>query len=194
MLPQQLPYTWSGFVWVHVVIINCHVANSCVESLPIFIVLFKSADKTQRQTGQLQAHSHAVSILASVLVTTPPPPRRQHVRAARPRLVHLLQPEYIMHLIGVLQLRGREGAGGGTELLKNHFSPFSPLLALIGARVKKTLAEALFTVKTLFSVSKDNSIQFSSCPWKKWKGLWAQRKPLPDQQFSYGRNIIKLAW
>lgn len=79
VLPQQLPYTWSGFVWIHVVIINCHVANSCVESLPIFIVLFKSADKTQRQTGQLQAHSHAVSILASQLSalvpTLPPPPR-----------------------------------------------------------------------------------------------------------------------
>lgn len=120
VLPQQLPYTWSGFVWIHVVIINCHVANSCVESLPIFIVLFKSADKTQRQTGQLQAHSHAVSILASRL-SCPPfrlPPARQHVKAARPRLVHLLQPEYIMHLIGVLQLRGREGVGGGTELLK----------------------------------------------------------------------------
>lgn len=64
VLPQQLPYTWSGFVWVHVVIINCHVANRCVESLPIFIVLFKSADKTQRETGQLQARSRAVSILA----------------------------------------------------------------------------------------------------------------------------------
>lgn len=71
VLPPQLPYTWSGFVWVHIVIINCHVANSCVESLPIFIVLFKSADKTQRQTGQLQAHSHAVSILAS-LFSCPP--------------------------------------------------------------------------------------------------------------------------
>jgi len=76
VLPQQLPYTWSGFVWVYVVIINCHVANSCVESLPIFIVLFKSADKTQRQTGQLQAHSHAVSILASLFSCPPlnPPP------------------------------------------------------------------------------------------------------------------------
>lgn len=114
MLPRQLPYTWSGFVWVHVVIINCHVANSCVESLPIFIVLFKSADETQRQTGQLQARSRAVSILASLT----PPHKRQHVRAAKPRLVHLLQPEYIMHLIGVLQLREREGVGGGTELLQ----------------------------------------------------------------------------
>lgn len=74
VLHQQLPYTWSGSVWVHVVIINCHVANSRVESLPIFIVLFKSADKTQRQTGQLQAHSHAVSILDHVLVPTPQPP------------------------------------------------------------------------------------------------------------------------
>lgn len=46
------------------------------------------------------------------------PPEHQHVRAARPRWVHLLQPEYIMHLIGVLQLREREGVGGGTELLK----------------------------------------------------------------------------
>lgn len=71
VLPRQLPYTWSGFVWVHVVIINCHVANSCVESLPIFIVLFKPADKTQRQTGQLQAHSYAVSVLAS-LFSCPP--------------------------------------------------------------------------------------------------------------------------
>lgn len=184
VLPQQLPYTWSGFVWVHVVIINCHVANSCVESLPIFIVLLKSADKTQRQTGQLHTHSQAVSILAFLCPL--PTPQRQHVRAARPRLVHLLQPEYITHLIGVLQLRGRQGAGGGTELLKNHFSPFSPLSVLIGARVKKTLAEALFTVKTLFSVSKDNSIQFNSCPWKNWKGLLAQRKLLPDQQFFYG--------
>lgn len=121
VLPRQLPDTWSGFVWVHVVIINCHVANSRVEGLPILIVLFKSADKTQRQTGQLQAHSHAVSVLApSVLMPPPPslPPRRQRVRAARARLVHLLQPEYIMHLIGVLQLRGGEGPGGGTELLQ----------------------------------------------------------------------------
>lgn len=120
VLPQQLPYTWSGFVWVHVVIINCHVANGCVERLPIFIVLFKSADKTQRQAGQLQAHSHAVSILAPLFSCplSPTPPACQYVRAVRPRLVHLLQPEYIMHLIGVLQLREREGPGGGTELLK----------------------------------------------------------------------------
>lgn len=117
VLPRQLPYTWSGFVWVHVVIINCHVANSCVESLPIFIVLFKSADKTQRQTGQLQAHSHPVTVSAPLFPCPHFTPRRQRVRVPGPRLVHLLQPEYIMHLIGVLQLRGREGAGGGTELL-----------------------------------------------------------------------------
>lgn len=110
-LPQQLPYTWSGFVWIYVVIINCHVANSGVESLPVFIVLFKSADETQRQTGQLQAHSHAVSVLAS-------PPHISVFETSGPRLVHLLQPEYIMHLIGVLQLRGGEGAGGGFELLQ----------------------------------------------------------------------------
>lgn len=79
-------------------------------------------------------------------------------------MVHLLQPEYIMHLIGVLQLREREGVGGGTELLKITSVHFPPLSALIVARVKKTLAEALFTVKTLFSVSKDNSIQFKACP------------------------------
>lgn len=73
-LPQQLPYTWSGFVWVYVVIINCHVANSGVESLPVFIVLFKSADKTQRQTGQLQAHSRSsVRFSLSVPTSTLPP-------------------------------------------------------------------------------------------------------------------------
>lgn len=119
MLPQQLPYTWSGFVWIHVVIINCHVANRCIESLPIFIVLFKSADKTQRQnrsiTGTLPKQCPFYPLRSHA---QPSPPSHQHVRAARPRLVHLLQPEYIMHLIGVLQLREREGAGGGTELLK----------------------------------------------------------------------------
>lgn len=130
VLPQQLPYTWSGFVWVHVVIINCHVANACVERLPVFIVLFKSADKTQRQsrsiTGTLPCSIH-FSPLGSIghrhppplsHLPPPPPPACQYVRAARPRLVHLLQPEYIMHLIGVLQLREREGPGGGTELLQ----------------------------------------------------------------------------
>lgn len=144
VLPQQLPYTWSGFVWVHIVIINCHVANSCVESLPIFIVLFKSADKTQRQTGQLQAHSHAVSILASLYSCPPPTPQHQHVRAPRPWLVHLLQPEYIMHLIGVLQLRGREGAGGGSELLKNHFSPFSPIVSINRCQGKENTGRGSF--------------------------------------------------
>lgn len=85
VLPPQLPYTWSGFVWVHIVIINCHVANSCVESLPIFIVLFKSADKTQKAnwsiTGTLPSSVH---FSFSVLVPTLHPHRRQHVRAARP--------------------------------------------------------------------------------------------------------------
>lgn len=72
VLPQQLPYTWSGFVWIHVVIINCHVANSCVETLPVFIVLFKSEkDKTQRQIGQLQPRSRPVTISGpSILVPT----------------------------------------------------------------------------------------------------------------------------
>lgn len=123
MLPQQLPYTWSGFVWVHVVIINCHVANRRVQSLPIFIVLFESADETQRQnrsiTGTLPKQCPFCTLRSHAHPSTPrPTPPHQHVRAARPRLVHLLQPEYIMHLIGVLQLREREGAGGGTELLK----------------------------------------------------------------------------
>lgn len=75
--------------------------------------------KHKGKTGQLQAHSpSSVHFTLSVLMPTLHSPLHQHVRAARPRLVHLLQPEYIMHLIGVLQLREREGAGGGTELLK----------------------------------------------------------------------------
>uniref|UniRef100_A0A0E9XDB0 Uncharacterized protein n=1 Tax=Anguilla anguilla TaxID=7936 RepID=A0A0E9XDB0_ANGAN len=38
---QHLAYTWPGFVWVHVVIVNCHVANGRKERLSILIVLLK---------------------------------------------------------------------------------------------------------------------------------------------------------
>ena len=63
----QLPYTWPGFVWVHIVIIDCHVAYGRKERSSILIILLKSADKTESQAGQLQSRSHAVSIFFSIL-------------------------------------------------------------------------------------------------------------------------------
>lgn len=146
VLPWQLPYTWSGFVWVHIVIINCHVANSREESLPVLIVLLKSADETHRQsrsiTGTLPMQSPFYPLPPHTHTSSPPSCcpgfQCQHAASLQTQLVHLLWAECIMHLIGALQLRvgwGRRvgvGVGGGGEGGKgwgclaspDHFSPF----------------------------------------------------------------------
>lgn len=86
----QLPYTWPGFVWVHIVIIDCHVAYSRKECSPVLIVLLKSADKTESQAGQLQASSHAGSIFLFHSLREFPVSASYAVRA---QWVHLLYSE-----------------------------------------------------------------------------------------------------
>ena len=86
---------------------------------------------------------------------------------------------------------------GGLNFSKS-LQSFRPLSTSIGAGAKKIQTEALFTVYTLFTVSKDNSIQFSPCPWtekmENEKGFWAQRELFQiNNSPMEGGGIIKLA-
>lgn len=67
-----------------------------------------------------------------------------------------------MYLIGALQLREqRSGEREASSLFKS-LQSICLLSALIGAKLKKTLAESPFRLLEIpFTVSKDNSIQFS---------------------------------
>lgn len=69
-----------------------------------------------------------------------------------------------MHLIGALQLREqRSGEREASSLFKS-LQSICLLSALIGAKLKKTLAESPFRLLEIpFTVSKDNSIQFLLC-------------------------------